>query len=123
MSGFPASRSISVPPGGTAERGSIRSQCRNLALVAAMLALAPAVPAAAQDDFGGLPAGPGQEEVFYNCSACHSMAIVMQQGLPRDRWEYLLEWMVDEQGMAPLEPDDHAAILEYLVQHYGTDGG
>src|SRR5690606_24761682 len=33
------------------------------AALAALLTL----PAVAQDDFGGLPEGPGQEEVFYNC--------------------------------------------------------
>ena len=35
--------------------------------------------AAAQDDLGGLPKAPGQEEVFYLCNACHSIRLVTQQ--------------------------------------------
>ncbi|MDX1575677.1 MAG: hypothetical protein R3285_05760, partial [Kiloniellales bacterium] len=64
------------------------------------------VPAAAQEaddlDYGGLPPGPGQEEVYYTCQPCHSLKIVVQQGLTRDSWEETLVWMVEEQGMPEL---------------------
>lgn len=86
-------------------------------LVATALLLAlPAMPAAhAQDDLDGLPAGPGQEETYYTCSACHSIRLVTQQRLSRSRWDHLLDWMVAEQGMAELMADERALILDYLA--------
>jgi hypothetical protein len=75
----------------------------------------------AQDGLGGLPAGPGQEETYYACNACHSVRLVTQQRLPRPRWDYLLDWMVEKQGMAPLPPEDRAMILDYLAEHLNPD--
>ena len=69
-------------------------------------------------DWGGLPPGPGREEVHYTCTACHSIRMVTQQGLSRDRWDGTLDWMVEEQGMAEIE--DAATrdlILDYLSTH------
>ena len=82
-----------------------------------------AASAAAQGDFDGLPPGPGQEDVYYTCNACHSLAIVKQQRLPRERWAYLMEWMVEEQGMQPLQPDELDRVVDYLAEHYGTGEG
>ncbi len=73
------------------------------------------------EEYGGLPAGPGREEVFYTCQACHSLAIVKQQGLDRDSWDETLVWMVEEQAMDPPDPEDRKLILEYLATHYGRD--
>jgi cytochrome c len=67
----------------------------------------------------GLPAGPGREIVFGLCQACHSLAIVKQQGLDRTSWEETLEWMVDEQGMPPLDAESQVLVLDYLATHYG----
>ena len=81
--------------------------------------------AGAEDDpekWQGLPAGTGREDVFYRCKACHSLMIVKQQGLDRDSWDELLVWMVDENGMPPIE--DEAArnrVLDYLSTHYGRE--
>ena len=72
-----------------------------------------------EEDWGGLPPGPGREEVYYGCQACHSLRIVVQQGLSRDSWDETLEWMVDEQGMPELEPEEHQLILDYLANNYG----
>jgi hypothetical protein len=88
------------------------------AAVLAALVLAP--PVAAQDDFGGLPEGPGREEVFYNCNQCHSLRTVTAQKLQRWRWEQLMDWMVTEQGMVELEPETRVLIVDYLVEHYGV---
>lgn len=71
-------------------------------------------PAAAQDDFGGLPEGEGRETVYYTCNACHSIHLVTQQRLTRQRWDKLLDWMVEEQGMAELPPEERELILDYL---------
>jgi hypothetical protein len=77
--------------------------------------------AAALEDFGGLPQAPGQEEVFYNCGACHSIRLVTQQRLSRQRWDHLLDWMVEKQGMVALETDERSLILDYLATYYGQD--
>ena len=74
-----------------------------------------------EEDWQGLPAGLGREEVFYACQACHSLAIVKQQGLDRDSWDESLVWMVEEQEMDPLDPKDRKLILDYLTTHYGRD--
>jgi cytochrome c len=89
--------------------------------------VSPAAPAAEPtvagagdaDEYGGLPAGPGREEVFYACNSCHSLAIVKQQGLNRDSWDESLVWMVKEREMDPLEPEVRKLILDYLTAHYG----
>ncbi len=74
------------------------------------------------DRWQGLPPGPGREDVFYRCRACHSLMIVKQQGLDRAAWDESLEWMVEEQGMTPI--DDAATrerVLDYLAKHFGRD--
>jgi len=72
-------------------------------------------------EFGILKAAPGAEETYYACTACHSEMIVAQQGLSRQHWDELLEWMVDEQGMSEIEEPDRTVILDYLAQHYNED--
>jgi len=74
-----------------------------------------------EQDWEGLPPGPGREEVFYTCQACHSLAIVKQQGLPRYAWDDLLVWMVEEQGMPPLDPPERALVLGYLATYFGRE--
>ncbi|MFQ5775563.1 MAG: hypothetical protein ACE5GS_13665 [Kiloniellaceae bacterium] len=81
----------------------------------------PAATDPADEAFEGLPAGPGREQVFYTCRACHSLALVKQQGLSRDFWDETLVWMVDEQEMEPPEPEDRKLILDYLSKYYGPD--
>lgn len=74
------------------------------------------------DKWQGLPPGPGREDVFYRCKACHSLMIVKQQGLDRAAWDESLEWMVEEQGMSPI--DDAATrerVLDYLSTHFGRN--
>lgn len=74
-----------------------------------------------EEDWDGLPPGKGREEVYYACQACHSLAIVKQQGLSREWWDDTLTWMVEEQNMAELDEEDRALVLEYLSTHYGPD--
>ncbi len=75
----------------------------------------------AADDYWGLPRTAGYEEVAAYCAGCHSLAIVMQQRVTPERWEYLLNWMVEKQNMPPLETDERALIKAYLVQHFSAD--
>lgn len=75
----------------------------------------------AAQDWQGLPAGAGREEVFYTCNVCHSLKLVMQQNLSRDSWAETLEWMVEEQGMSEIEDEEvKARLLDYLATHYGV---
>ena len=87
-------------------------------------ALADPPAALAQDEdasLAAMPDQPGREEVFYTCNACHSIHLVTQQRLPRERWDQLLDWMVEEQGMPELTTQQRRVILQYLVTHYGSD--
>ncbi|WP_305987305.1 hypothetical protein [Roseibium sp. MMSF_3544] len=72
-------------------------------------------------EFGILFNAPGVEETYYACTACHSEMIVAQQGLSRDDWVEMLDWMVEEQGMYEIEEPDYSLIVDYLSQHYGED--
>jgi cytochrome c len=82
-------------------------------------------PAAAKydptDEWQGLPAGEGREEVYYGCIACHSTAIIQQQRLSRGVWDEVLDYMVERMGMPELADGDRRVILDYLVKHFGQD--
>ncbi|WP_050996922.1 hypothetical protein [Sinorhizobium fredii] len=56
-------------------------------------------PPPGNPELGGLPEAAGAEETYYLCSACHSIALVTQQRLTDERWSYLWDWMVREQGI------------------------
>ena len=70
---------------------------------------------------GVFVAGEGAEATHAHCTACHSGRIVVQQGLTREGWEEVLEYMVEEQGMTPIEEPDRDRVLGYLATHYGLD--
>ena len=70
------------------------------------------------DEYWGLPRSQGVEIVAGYCSACHSLALVMQQRQSREGWDELLDWMVEKQGMANPDPTTRAAILGYLSREF-----
>lgn len=72
------------------------------------------------DPYGGLPQTEGYDLVAAYCSACHSLRVVMQQRPTPRRWDELLDWMVEKQGMAEPDPETRAAIRAYLVRHFST---
>ena len=77
---------------------------------------------ALSDDFGeDWPRTEGYEEVGYFCGACHSLAIVKQQGLSRAHWDELFDWMIEEQDMPELEPEERELFLDYLARHFNED--
>ena len=92
-------------------------------LIGLKLAACIAVSAAqAQDaEFGVLVEAEGVEETYIYCSACHSERLVAQQGLTREKWIAMLEWMVEEQGMPEIEEPDYSRVIDYLAEHYNTD--
>ena len=69
----------------------------------------------------GLPEDVGRDEVEAYCGACHSLRLVVQQGLSRPAWEETLQWMVDEQEMEPLEAEDYKLVLDYLSKHISIE--
>lgn len=72
-------------------------------------------------DFGLLVDAPGVEKTFALCTPCHSEMIIVQQGKTRKRWDKTLDWMIEEQAMAPLSDDDRTVILDYLAANYNED--
>ncbi|NQU70633.1 MAG: cytochrome C-552 [Rhodospirillales bacterium] len=74
-----------------------------------------------EQDWQGLPPGKGREETFYMCSPCHSLKLVIQQGLSKKRWDEVMDWMFEEQEMPELEPEDRKLIVDYLAKFYGED--
>jgi cytochrome c len=90
-------------------------------LGAAPTRLVPHAAAAEQDEWLGMPPGKGREETFGICGACHSIRLVIQQGLTRERWADAIDWMVEEQEMEKLDPKEEKLILDYLAKWYGPD--
>lgn len=91
-----------------------------------LLPLALMVPLGASaetDPDTGLEIAEGWETVKSTCTACHSAALVTQNAGSRNRWEYLIRWMQDTQGLWPLPPETEDTILDYLATHYGPKEG
>lgn len=89
----------------------------------AALCAAIAAPAFAYDDPEDLPEGPGREESFYSCIACHSFQVVVRQGMSRPLWDDTLTLMVERHGMYPLDDDERELILDYLSEHFPASAG
>lgn len=82
----------------------------------------PSGPAAeGNPELGGLPDGPGAEETYYLCSACHSIKLVTQQRVTDARWDYLWDWMIREQNMPEQDAETREAILSYLKTHFSSE--
>jgi mono/diheme cytochrome c family protein len=96
-----------------------------LAALGAGAALAPmgmASPDAAgeaAEEPSALPAGNGQEETFYACTACHGTAIIRRSHFSREEWDGLMDWMTERHAMPPLEGEERTLIVNYLAQHFG----
>lgn len=80
-----------------------------------------AVAAAEGSEFGVLYDAPGVDLTYAYCAGCHSERLVAQQGLTRERWDKVLDWMVEEQGMPEIEEPDRGIVLDYLAKHYNVD--
>lgn len=84
----------------------------------AALCAAIAAPAFAFDDPEDLPEGPGRDETFYNCIACHSFQVVVRQGMSRAMWDDTLTLMVERHGMWEMDETDRQLVLDYLSEEY-----
>ena len=97
----------------------MRSMLLALAFAFPLAGAALAQPAPEPEGPSILPAGDGQEETFYACTACHSTAIIRRSAFNREQWDGLMDWMAEKQGMNPLEPADRRQIVDYLARNFG----
>lgn len=72
-------------------------------------------------EFGNLPISPGMEDTYYMCTACHSAQTFAQMRLTDERWSYLWDWMIEEQGMADYGEEMREIILGYLTTHFSSE--
>ena len=94
---------------------------RNTLAGASLVILLATNAALAQDNYELLPEGEGRDEVYALCSGCHSIRLVVQQGLTEKAWDKALTWMVEEQGMAEMDDETRSIVLNYLSEHLNTD--
>jgi hypothetical protein len=97
----------------------------SLVLVVCAAAMAGGPGSAQQPNFAprdespeDFPAGPGREEAFYACVACHNFKLVAAQGMTRERWDQSLTFMTQRHNMPPLEGEDRRIVLDYLEKTY-----
>ena len=88
-----------------------------LALAAGAGAQAPAFTPK-EERMEDLPEGPGREETFALCTACHGFKLVSNQGMSRAQWDETLTWMTVRHRMPDIQGTDRALILDYLARHY-----
>lgn len=72
-------------------------------------------------DLALLPNDVGKKETYDGCASCHSIKLVVQQGMDKDQWLETIKWMVEEQGMDPLADDLNETIAKYLATHFGRN--
>jgi hypothetical protein len=85
----------------------------------AVHAQAPTPGFAARDErVDDLPEGPGRDETFGMCTACHGYKLVSNQGMSRNKWDETLTWMTERHNMPALQGADRELILDYLSAHH-----
>ena len=87
-------------------------------LLIGLLALPSMAGAQSEETPEALPEGPGREETFYGCTACHGTAIIRQQGMTRERWDETLRVMTSKHGMPDYDGDMRVLILDYLAANF-----
>ncbi|MCB0601042.1 MAG: hypothetical protein KDC28_07440 [Saprospiraceae bacterium] len=65
----------------------------------------------------GLADGVGYQDVLTNCTGCHSAQLVTQNRGDRARWEQIIRWMQETQGLWNLG-EKEPVILDYLATYY-----
>jgi hypothetical protein len=64
------------------------------------------------------PEGPGRDEAFYACIACHNFKLVAAQGMSRARWDETINFMIERHNMPPVDSADRERILDYLSKAF-----
>jgi hypothetical protein len=63
-------------------------------------------------------AGPGRDETFYACTACHNFKLVAQQGMSRRQWDEIITMMNEKHGMPLPDAKEREVLLNYLEAAY-----
>ena len=63
-------------------------------------------------------AGPGRDETFYACTACHGVAIIVSQGMSRERWDSTIDEMIRRNAMPEPDAADRRLIVDYLAARF-----
>ena len=96
--------------------------------VASSLAIPPLAAQSAGEKVEDYPDLPGRDETFGFCTGCHGFKLVAAQGMSRQAWDQTLDWMVERQGMAPIDGEPREIVLDYLAKAFpprtgGQPGG
>ncbi len=85
---------------------------------AACLAMSLAAsPSKADDDDDELRQLKGKQALQNNCLMCHAAPIIVSQRLSAEQWKTEVTKMIG--WGAPVPPEDHAVLLDYLTLEYG----
>ena len=87
----------------------------------ALLVLALAAPALADEKPIALKKAPGLDKVEANCAACHSLAYIPMNSpyLSTATWDAEVTKMIKAYG-APIDEADAKTIADYLKKNYGS---
>lgn len=102
-------------------RDAVAAAVLTLAVAAAALVAGSSPPRAVAQDPAGIPQTEGWVLVVSRCVICHSVEIAVQQRQGPLGWGEIIDRMV-KYGM-PLQPEERAVLVSYLVQHYGDPDG
>lgn len=87
-----------------------------IAILISMLFSSSVALAEEDADLAAMPDGEGKDFVYLVCADCHSMNHVLQKKYSRAGWRAALHRMTADFGMADLEPDETALVLDYLAR-------
>jgi cytochrome c5 len=71
-------------------------------------------------ELAALPDGPGKTLVSERCLMCHGAALISQQRKDAAAWGRTLTQM--RTWGTPIQDQDQAALVTYLVEHFGPRG-
>ena len=99
----------------------LQSPILGMALIAA-LSLMLVSAATAQDDpeYLAMAEGEGKDFTHLLCSDCHAMSHVLQKRYSRSGWRDAVARMTTDFGMAELQSDEKALVIDYLTEHYSA---
>mgnify|MGYP005813035449 CR=1 FL=1 len=98
---------------------ALAAGCRNSAAGVAVAGSAPAaVPATAESaELAALPDGQAKVLIAERCLLCHSAGLISQQRKDAAAWGRTVTQM--RTWGTPIQDADQAALVDYLVEHFG----
>jgi hypothetical protein len=66
-----------------------------------------------------LPDGPFKHIVQAQCSYCHTLKLVAQQRMSREKWHKTITWMQKKHNLRAFSPEELEQILTYLSHALG----